>query len=152
MLLDSTLDVEYEKIRDLSMSTLLPGIAALGVAVGGIAVAVLAIVTVLFDKAYAEVIYEMYPGGWTEAMRPFLIVATAALSASLVAILGIITGQFLGGQWLLLQALIVGLSAGLFAFSLAATIGLVRDLFVHGEARMTLFVGRSPNQQHRDEE
>ena len=118
-------------------------IAVLGAGFAAIAIAVLALVAVWFDKEYGDILASA--GGWATAMRPFKVVAIVGLFTSLVAVVGILLLP-ISPRWL--QALILGVAGGLLAWALVGTMRLVDLLFRHGEARAKLLAG--PNSTSLD--
>lgn len=127
---------ETDKALRLTVVTaqeFLAGSAALGAAFGAIVIAVLALVSIWFDKDYLGVLDNK--GGWDFAMRPFRVTGTVSVLTTLVALVGLFTYPAAG---LLFRALILGVTGGLLAWSIFGTLVVISLLFEHGQQRAAL--------------
>jgi uncharacterized membrane protein len=127
---------ETDKALRLTVVTareFLVGSAALGAAFGAIVIAVLALVSIWFDKTYLGVLDQK--GGWDYAMRPFRVTGTVSVLTTLVAVVGLILFPAAG---LLFRSLILGITGGLLTWSIFGTLVMISLLFEHGHERAEL--------------
>jgi hypothetical protein len=111
----------------------LAGSAALGAAFGAIVIAVLALISIWFDKDYLEVLE--IRGGWDYAMRPFRVTGTVSVLTTLVAVVGLFA---YAPATLLLRALILAITGGLLTWSIFGTLVMISLVFEHGQERAAL--------------
>jgi hypothetical protein len=111
----------------------LAGSAALGTAFGAIVIAVLALISIWFDKTYLEVLNERR--GWDYAMTPFRVTGTVGILTTFVAVVGIFTFP---PAPLLFRALILGITGGLLTWSIFGTLVVISLLFEHGHERAVM--------------
>jgi hypothetical protein len=127
---------ETDKALRLTVVTareFLVGSAALGAAFGAIVIAVLALISIWFDKDYLDVLEKR--GGWDYAMRPFRVTGTVSILTTLVAVVGIFAFPPAG---LLFRSLILAITGGLLTWSIFGTLVMISLVFEHGQERAAL--------------
>lgn len=111
--------------------------AGVGVALLAVVIAGLAIFSTFFDDNYRRVLEEA-SGSVRQAMVPYQMVAGVAASAVLAAIGSVLVWP---AAWTWLQALLLGLTTGLVAWTTVGGVQLVEITMFHAEQRAKLMRG-----------
>lgn len=107
--------------------------AAIGVTIMSVVLAALAVLTPSIDGFYRRVLEEA--GGVTEALRPYLAVASVSGLAALVALFAAVAWPSLGT---LSQSVALGTASTFTAASIVGAISLVEITIFHARARADL--------------